>query len=88
MTGTRLSDRALRWVTPVDGQQIRHLRRQRGLAREELARLAGISLHTLARRERERGARCRTRTLARLAAVLGEHPTKMIAATPLSQRSS
>lgn len=58
MTGTRLSDRALRWVTPVDGQQIRHLRRQRGLAREELARLAGISL------------------------------TKMIAATPLSQRSS
>jgi hypothetical protein len=37
MTGIRLSDRALRWATSVDGQQILHLRRQRGLAREELA---------------------------------------------------
>jgi len=88
MTGTRISDRALRWVTSVDGQQIRHLRRQRGLAREELARLAGISPDTLARLEREPAARCRMRTLARLAAALGEHPTKMIAAAPLTQRSS
>ena len=85
MTGTRLSDRALRWVTSVNGQQIRHLRRQRGLAREQLARLAGISPDTLARLERERAARCRTRTLARLATALGEHPATMIAATPLDR---
>lgn len=85
MTGTRLSDRVLRWVTSVDGQQIRHLRRQRGLAREQLARLAGISPDTLARLERERAARCRTRTLARLATALGEHPATMIAATPLDR---
>jgi hypothetical protein len=43
MTGSRPSDRARHWLTTVDGQQIRHLRRQRGLAREELAGLAGIS---------------------------------------------
>ena len=82
MTGTRPNDRAMRWVTAIDGQQIRQLRCQRGLAREELAGLAGISLDTLARLERERGARCRTRTLARLAAALGQHPATMIAATP------
>ena len=82
MTGTRPSDR---WLTAVDGQQIRHLRRQRGLAREELAGLAGISPETLARLERERIVRCRTRTVARLAAALGEHPTTMIPATPLDR---
>ena len=76
MTGAWPNDRALRWLTAVDGQQIRHLRGQRGLAREELAGLAGISLDTLARLERERKARCRTRTLARLAAALGEHPPR------------
>lgn len=76
MTGTRLSDRALRWVTSVDGQQIRHLRRQLGLTREELAVLAGISPDTLARLERQHPARCRTRTLARLATALGEHPPR------------
>jgi DNA-binding XRE family transcriptional regulator len=82
MTGTRPNDRALRWLTAVDGQQIRHLRRQQGMARKELAGLAGISPDTLARLERERGARCRTRTLARLAAAPGQHPATMIAATP------
>lgn len=82
MTGTRPNDRALRWLTAVDGQQIRHLRRQQGMARKELAGLAGISPDTLARLERERGVRCRTRTLARLAAALGQHPATMIAATP------
>ena len=49
MTGTRPNDRALRWLTAVDGQQIRHLRRQQGMARKELAGLAGISPDTLAR---------------------------------------
>jgi DNA-binding transcriptional regulator YiaG len=58
MTGIRLSDRALRWATSVDGQQILHLRRQRGLAREELATPAGISPDMLARLEREPAARC------------------------------
>lgn len=86
MTGTRLSDRALRWVTSVDGQQIRHLRRQRRLTREELAVLAGISPDTLARLERQHPARCRTRTLARLATALGEHPATMNAARSVISR--
>jgi transcriptional regulator with XRE-family HTH domain len=83
MTPTRPSDRALRWLTTVDGQQLRRLRLQRGLGREELAGLAGISLVTVAKIEREHQARCQTRTLARLAAALGEHPATMIAVTPL-----
>jgi hypothetical protein len=40
------------------------------------------ALDTLARLEREREARCRTQTLARLAVAPGERPTTMIAATP------
>lgn len=85
MTGTGPNDRALRWLTAVDGQRIRHLRRQRGMARKEFAGLADISPDTLAREDRQRGARCRTRTLARLAAALGEHPATMIAATRLDR---
>jgi hypothetical protein len=56
MTGARPSDRAMRWVTAIDGHQIRQLRCQRGPACEELAALAGISLDTLAKLERERGS--------------------------------
>ena len=58
----------------LDGQQLRHLRRQRGLSQEELAGQAGVSLTTVARLERQPSAPCRGRTLGRLARALGEHP--------------
>ena len=52
MTATMPSNRAQRWTTIADGQRIRELRRQRGLAQAELAGLAGVSLDTVARLER------------------------------------
>jgi predicted transcriptional regulator len=58
----------------VDGQQLRHLRKQRGLSQEELAGQAGLSVATVARLERQTSAPCRGRTLGRLARALGEHP--------------
>jgi DNA-binding XRE family transcriptional regulator len=63
------------WTTVLDGQQLRQLRTQRGLSREELADLAGISLTTGSRLESQPRASCRSRTLALLAAALGEQPT-------------
>ncbi|HUY44910.1 MAG TPA: helix-turn-helix transcriptional regulator [Streptosporangiaceae bacterium] len=64
---------AQRWTTVLDGQRLRELRSQRGLSQGELANRAEVSPATVARLERR--APCRTRTLARLAAVLGEHPS-------------
>jgi transcriptional regulator with XRE-family HTH domain len=58
----------------LDGQRLRHLRRQRGLSQQELADHAGLSLTTVARLERQKAAPCRGRTLGRLARALGEHP--------------
>lgn len=81
MTGTAPNRRAQRWIAAVDGQQVGELRRQRGLARAELALLAGLSLGTVARLEREHGTTCRTRTLARIAAALGEQPGTIAAVT-------
>jgi len=81
MTATGPSDRAQRWTTVVDGQRLRELRRQRGLVQAELAGLAGISAYTLGQLERVPGASCRTRTLARIAAALGEQPATIIAVT-------
>ena len=58
----------------LDGQQLRHLRRQRGLSQEELAGQAGLSVTTVGRLERQASAPCRGRTLGRPARALGEHP--------------
>jgi transcriptional regulator with XRE-family HTH domain len=58
----------------LDGQQLRHLRQQRGLSQEKLAGDAGVSLATVTRLERQACAPCRGRTLARLAGALGEDP--------------
>jgi transcriptional regulator with XRE-family HTH domain len=60
------------WTTVLDGQRLRKLRRQQGLSQERLADRAGISLTTVARLERQPCPPCRTRTLGRLAAALGE----------------
>jgi transcriptional regulator with XRE-family HTH domain len=81
MTPASSGDRARRWYTTLDGQRLRELRHQRGLGQTELAGLAGVSACTVGRLERQLGAPCRTRTLARLAAALGERPATLIAVT-------
>jgi transcriptional regulator with XRE-family HTH domain len=81
MTATTPSNRARRWITVADGQRIRELRRQRGLGQAELAERAGVSTHTVVRLERQPQAGCRTRTLARIAAALGEPPAAIAAVT-------
>jgi transcriptional regulator with XRE-family HTH domain len=63
-----------RWTVALDGQQLRALRRSRGLSQERLAGLAGVSPATVRRLEQLRHPSCRGRTLARLAAALGEPP--------------
>jgi DNA-binding XRE family transcriptional regulator len=58
----------------LDGPRLRRLRRQHGLSQERLADRAGISVTTVAKLERQPRPYCRGRTLARLAAALGEQP--------------
>lgn len=70
------------WTTVIDGHQVRQLRRRRGLSQEALAYRAGISLTTMARLERHPRSYCRSRTLGRLAAALGEQPKVIICAHP------
>ena len=71
------------WTVALDGARLREVRRERGLSQEELADRAEISLGTVARLERQRKAACRGRTVARLAAALGEQPASIgLLATP------
>ncbi len=70
---------AQQWLTVADGARLRQLRHDRGLSQEQLAAQAGISPGTVARLERQPRASCRGRTVARLAAVLGQHPAALIA---------
>ena len=65
---------AQRWTTVLDGERLRQLRQQHGLTQEKLADLAGISLTTMARLERQDRSPCRSWTLGRLAAALNETP--------------
>jgi transcriptional regulator with XRE-family HTH domain len=69
---------AQRWTTILDGGRLRHLRGLHGLSQEQLAAHAGISLTTMRRLERQPASPCRCRTLARLAAALGEEPARLI----------
>lgn len=85
MMATRPTGHAERWIAVVDGRRLRELRHQRALSQVELAKLAGISAHTVSKLERQPVSCCRSRTLARLAAALGES-TVAIAAS-MGQRS-
>jgi DNA-binding XRE family transcriptional regulator len=69
---------AQRWTTVLDGERLRQLRQQRGLSREKLADLAGISLTTMARLERQDRSPCRSWTLGRLAVALNETPATFV----------
>lgn len=72
------TSRSLRyWTTALDGHRLRQLRREHGLSQEQLADQAGLSLTTVTRLERQIPAACRCRTLARLAAALGEDPAAL-----------
>jgi DNA-binding XRE family transcriptional regulator len=66
----------------IDGRQLRQWRRQHGLSQEKLAHLAGISVTTVARLERQPRASCRGYTLGRLAAALGAHTVGMTGPEP------
>jgi DNA-binding XRE family transcriptional regulator len=67
-----------RWFTVLDGVRLRQLRRQHGLSAAELAGKAGVSRSTVLRLERQPRRSCRTRTAARLAAALDQHPAVLI----------
>jgi DNA-binding XRE family transcriptional regulator len=67
----------------ADGQRLRQLRRESGLSQEMLADQAGISRTTIGRLERQGGRSCRGRTLARLAAVLGQDTAAL---TPMTDQ--
>ena len=71
-----------RWLTVVDGARLRQLRRQHGLTAAELAGKAGIGHSTVIRLERQPSARCRGRTLARLAVALGQPAAALTASQP------
>ena len=75
----RPTGHAQRWTAVVDGRRLRELRRQRRLSQVELAKLAGISAYTVSKLERQTASCCRSRTLARLAAALGEAPVAIAA---------
>lgn len=73
-----------RWTTALDGLKLRQLRHQHGLSQEKLADLADISLTTMSRLERHHRSPCRTYTLARIAAALGEPAASISFAAPKS----
>jgi DNA-binding XRE family transcriptional regulator len=70
---------AVRWMVIADGQRLQQLRLQHGLSQQRLADRAGVSLTTVGRLERQDRKSCRGRTLARIAAALGEHPDAICA---------
>jgi len=79
VTGTLSPARSRdRWFAVVDGARLRRLRREYGLSAAELAGKAGIGSSTVLRLERQSRASCRTRTLARLAAALGQPADALI----------
>lgn len=63
-----------RWVTVIEGQEVRRLRRRLGWSQKKLADQAQVGVTTVVRLERQHHAACRTWTLARIAAALCENP--------------
>jgi serine/threonine-protein kinase RsbW len=70
---------AQRWTVVLKGDTLRRLRHKYGLSQEQLAAKAGLSPTTVARLERTPLSTCRSRTLARLAAAVGEPPATLTA---------
>lgn len=68
-----------RWIVGLDGHRLRQLRRKLGLSQAELAGQAGVSLSVISGLERRARGSCRSRTLVRLAAALGEEPAALSA---------
>ena len=76
-----------RWTTVIDGHRLRLPRCQQGLSQEQLALRTGMSLTTITRLERAGRQSCRTRTLARLAAALGQSPAALTSGQSPSGRA-
>ena len=70
---------AQRWITLLDGQQLRLLRRYHGLTQQELAAKAGISCATVTRLERASPLACRRPHPVPLADALGIEPAALMA---------
>jgi anti-sigma regulatory factor (Ser/Thr protein kinase)/DNA-binding XRE family transcriptional regulator len=69
------------WTVPIDGERLRRARMSAGLSQEDVADVAGVSVDTVGRLERQDRLRCHFRTRARIAAAVGAHP-KAITAVP------
>jgi transcriptional regulator with XRE-family HTH domain len=70
---TRIEQRGeLKVYVAIDGPRVRALREQRGMARRELAKAAGLGAATVA--NLERSANVRLRTARKVGAVFGLHP--------------
>lgn len=80
--------RGRRYLSVLDGKQLRRLRRQSGLSQEKLADMAGVSLTTVVRLERQCPAPCRSWTLARLAIALGEEQATLAQVQPTRQQEA
>lgn len=68
-----------RWTAVLNGDTLRQLRHKSGLTQEQLAAKSGLSPATVVRLERTPRSTCRSRTLARLAAAVGELPATLTA---------
>ena len=67
-------------TTIMDGELLREARRRHSISRENLSWDSGVGIAVIARLERRPPVprRCRDRTLARLAAALGEPPAALV----------
>jgi DNA-binding Xre family transcriptional regulator len=74
----RAGGRAERWLVAEDGHRLWQLRHEHRLFQQVLADWAGISVGTIGLLKRQARARCRGRTLARLAAALGAPPSALL----------
>jgi DNA-binding XRE family transcriptional regulator len=82
----------VQWSAVIHGPHLRDLRQAHHFTRRQLGYHAGISPHTIGRLERQDQARAATRTMARLAIALGEHPaaftltvTRLVRAVPSTE---
>jgi serine/threonine-protein kinase RsbW len=85
ITQATTSHRRGQWTATLDGPRLRELRRLHALTQRQLATRAGLAPATISRLEGQSRPQCRTRTMARLAIALGEHPaafTRYVTFTP------
>jgi DNA-binding XRE family transcriptional regulator len=88
ITQATTSHKRGQWTATLDGPRLRDLRRLHALTQQRLASQAGLAPATISRLEGQPEPNCRTRTMARLAIALGEHPaafTRHVTFTPATK---